>query len=212
MAKAVRRPPAPPPVPRTADRVLDVAERLAQTRGFNGWSYADVSAEVGITTASLHYHFASKAALGRALVERYTSRFGAALADMATRQADAPSRLAEYARLYGDVLASDRMCLCGMLAAEYQTLPPPMQRAIRDYFDANEAWLRDVFERGRAAGALAFTGTARDAARQWTSTLEGSMLLARPYGDPSRLTTVARRMLAELTRAPAATAKGRLRR
>ena len=171
-----------------------------------------MSAEVGITTASLHYHFASKAALGRALVERYTSRFGAALADMATRQADAPSRLAEYARLYGDVLASDRMCLCGMLAAEYQTLPPPMQRAIRDYFDANEAWLRDVFERGRAAGALAFTGTARDAARQWTSTLEGSMLLARPYGDPSRLTTVARRMIAELTRAPAATAKGRLRR
>ena len=167
---------------------------------------------MGITTASLHYHFASKAALGRALVERYTTRFGAALAALARLHPDAPSRLAGYARIYGEVLAADRMCLCGMLAAEYQTLPPAMQRAIRTYFDANEAWLRDVFERGRERGELTFSGAARDAARQWTSTLEGSMLLARPYGDAARLTTVARRMIAELTRAAGSTAKGRLRR
>jgi len=180
--------------------VLDAAERLAQTRGFNGWSYADVSAEVGITTASLHYHFASKAALGRALIERYTTRFLDALAAISSREAGGPARLAGYAKVYGDVLAADRMCLCGMLAAEYETLPQPMQRAIRAFFDANEAWLAKVLERGRSDGALSFAGSARDAARQWTSTLEGSMLLARPYGDAARLTTVARRMIDELTR------------
>jgi TetR/AcrR family transcriptional repressor of nem operon len=183
--------------------VLDEAERLVQTRGFNGFSYADVSAEVGITTASLHYHFPSKADLGRALVERYTAGFQAALAAIGAREARAAARLEGYARLYGDVLAADRMCLCGMLAAEYETLPGPVQKAIRGFFDANEVWLSNVLERGRADGDISFAGGPRDAARQWTSTLEGAMLLARPYRDVSRLTSVARRMIDEFTRRPA---------
>jgi TetR/AcrR family transcriptional repressor of nem operon len=193
-------PRARPAAPGTVDRVLDVAERLVQTRGFNGFSYADVSAEVGITTASLHYHFPGKAELGRALIERYAARFLEALAAISAGAPRAAARLEGYARLYGDVLAGGRMCLCGMLAAEYETLPPPVQRAIRAFFDANETWLVGVLESGREEGDLSFTGPARDAALQWTSTLEGSMLLARPYGDASRLTGTARRMIDDLTR------------
>ena len=56
----VKRPKAAAP---TATQILDVAERLAQTRGFNGFSYADIASELGVTKASLHYHFASKADL-----------------------------------------------------------------------------------------------------------------------------------------------------
>jgi TetR/AcrR family transcriptional repressor of nem operon len=52
----------------TGAKVLDVAERLLQTRGYNGFSYADVAAELKITKASLHYHFACKAELGEALI------------------------------------------------------------------------------------------------------------------------------------------------
>ena len=51
----------------TAERILDAGERLAQTKGFNGFSYANVAAELGITNAALHYHFAGKAELGLAL-------------------------------------------------------------------------------------------------------------------------------------------------
>ena len=52
----------------TSTRILDVAERLVQVRGFNGFSYADVAGELNITKASLHYHFAGKAELGEALI------------------------------------------------------------------------------------------------------------------------------------------------
>src|SRR5215208_6163769 len=63
----------------TATRILDTAERLVQVRGFNGFSYADVAAELGVTKASLHYHFAGKTELGHALIARYAQRFSAAL-------------------------------------------------------------------------------------------------------------------------------------
>src|SRR3954468_5997966 len=125
----------------TTSRILDVAERLLQTRGYNGFSYGDVAGELGITRAALHYHFRSKAELGRALIDRYTGRFTAALDALDAAAAGAVARLHGYSDLYRDVLRDDLMCLCGMLAAEYRTLPGPLQHEVSAFFERNSAWL-----------------------------------------------------------------------
>ncbi|MGD0374183.1 MAG: TetR/AcrR family transcriptional regulator [Streptosporangiaceae bacterium] len=186
----------------TASRILDVAEALVQTRGFNGFSYADVAAEMKITKAALHYHFAGKAELGEALITRYAARFAAALTAVDCAGAQPAAKLDAYASLYLDVLRNQRMCLCGMLAAEYQTLPEAMRVAVLRFFDANETWLEEVLEHGRAAGTLRFEGTARDTARTIIGSLEGAMLVARPYGDLDRFKAVARNILGTLAPAP----------
>ena len=183
----------------TATRILDVAERLAQMRGFNGFSYADIAAEVEITKAALHYHFATKADLGEALIGRYAARFGEALAAIDASTSTAPAKLRGYADLYVDVFRKQRMCLCGMLAAEYSTLPDAMQASVVSFFDQNEAWLRDVLEQGRSDGSLQFTGSSRDVARIIISCLEGAMLVARPYGDIPRFRDAAASLIAGLT-------------
>jgi TetR/AcrR family transcriptional regulator, transcriptional repressor for nem operon len=183
----------------TAARILDVAEQLVQVRGFNGFSYADIAAELTITKAALHYHFASKADLGEALVSRYASRFAEALAGVGTGDGAASGKLAGYAGLYLHVLRERKMCLCGMLAAEYQTLPQPMQDAVIRFFDQNENWLQSVLEQGRADGSLRFAGSAQDTARMIVAGLEGAMLVARPYGDIARFQAAAANLLAGLT-------------
>src|SRR5215211_5989249 len=180
----------------TASRILDIGERLVQVRGFNGVSYADVAAELDMTKAALHYHFPGKAELGRALIARYTERFAAALADIDARIPDAPAKLDAYAGLYGQVLRGHRMCLCGMLAAEYQTLPDPMREAVIAFIDANEAWVEKVLADGERAGTIGLVGPASDAARLIVSGLEGAMLVARPYGDAARFDTAAKGLLA----------------
>ena len=186
----------------TAARVLDAAERLVQVRGFNGFSYADIAAELHIAKASLHYHFATKADLGEALITRYAARFFAALDAADTDGTRAPVKLSAYAKLYADVVSQQRMCLCGMLAAEYPTLPGPMQSAVLEFFDHNETWLQAVLEQGRSEGSLEFAGSARDTARMIISGLEGAMLITRPYGDAGRFQVAADGLLATLT-APA---------
>lgn len=187
----------------TADRILDVAEGFAQTRGFNGFSYADIAAEVGITTASLHYHFPAKADLGRALVARYASNFQGALREIAASEGDGWTRLRQYVRIYSNVLGVDRMCLCGMFAAEYATLPPAVQDELRGFFDANERWLVEVLDAGRQDGSLRFEGDAHNVAGLITAALEGSMLLARSYGNADRFAAAVEPLLATL-RAPSA--------
>src|SRR5512144_241490 len=148
----------------TAQRALDVAERLLQVRGYNGFSYGDVAAEVGISRAALHYHFPDKAEMGEALIQRYADRFTAALVELDAAAPDAATKLTGYTDLYTGVLQRDRMCLCGMLAAEYHTLPAGMQHRVSDFFEHNNTWLRTVLEQGIRDGSLTFSGTADDVA------------------------------------------------
>jgi TetR/AcrR family transcriptional repressor of nem operon len=184
---------------KTAERILDIAERLVQTRGFNGFSYADISAQLGITKASLHYHFATKDELGAMLITRYRDAFVDALRAIDGEGESSLHKLNAYVKLYEDVLRRDRMCLCGMLAAENRTLSREMQTLVHGFFDANERWLATVVDRGRANGELRFSGPAVDQARLLVVALEGAMLVARGCGEPARFTVAAARLLDQLT-------------
>jgi TetR/AcrR family transcriptional regulator, transcriptional repressor for nem operon len=180
----------------TSQRILDIAERLVQQRGFNGFSYADISAELGITKPSIHHHFPSKGDLGVALVERYHRVFFGALAKIDETIDPSRGKLDAYGKLYASVLANDnRMCLCGMLAADFNTLPEEMRSALTAFFDANEAWLSRVLEEGRERGELRFDADAHTTACLLVSSLEGAMLVARSYCDPGRFSAVADRLL-----------------
>src|SRR5260221_12869962 len=104
--------------PDTSQRILDIAERLVQTRGYNGFSCADIAEAMRITKASLHYHFPAKADLGARLIERYQRNFLAALERIDAEGKDARDKLRRYAALYGEALRGNRMCLPAMVAAE----------------------------------------------------------------------------------------------
>jgi TetR/AcrR family transcriptional regulator, transcriptional repressor for nem operon len=182
----------------TASQILDVAEQLVQVRGFNAFSYADVAGELGVTNAALHYHFPSKAELGEALIARYAIRFIGALAEIDESHADPLRKLDAYADLYAGVLRSQRMCLCGMLAAEYETLSPGVQGGVTDFFERNEQWLAEVLQQGRDEGTLSFPGSPLEEARSIVSALEGAMLIARSFGDIRRFLSAASHLLLAL--------------
>jgi TetR/AcrR family transcriptional repressor of nem operon len=182
--------------PGTADRILDIAERLVQRRGFNAFSYADVATAVGIRKASLHYHFATKADLGQALVARYRQTFLEALRGIEEGTEDAGKRLERYAALYGAVLRKKRMCMCGMLATDAATLPKAMRDSVAGFFAENVAWLTGVLEQGRTRGELAFEGTSASMAGFFVSALEGAMLVAHGSGNHESFDVAAARLLA----------------
>ncbi|MEO1520065.1 MAG: TetR/AcrR family transcriptional regulator [Cyanobacteria bacterium J06633_2] len=55
----------------TAQKILDVAQDIVRRHGYSAFSYADISQQVGIRKASIHYHFPSKDELVKRLVMRY---------------------------------------------------------------------------------------------------------------------------------------------
>ena len=54
------------------NEILDVAERLFGTKGFDGTSTTDMLNEIGIARGTLYYHFKSKEDILDAMIERMT--------------------------------------------------------------------------------------------------------------------------------------------
>ena len=183
----------------TRDQILDVAARLAQSRGYNAFSFRDLSERVGIRSASIHHHFATKGDLCLALIARHR----ADLADFVTRidsaVSDPAERLRRYVGAFRDAIRDgNRMCLCGMLASDQETLPEPIRAELRGAFEDHESWLAGVLEAGRSSGVMRFDGTPKAEASCLFAALEGTLLIARTHNDPSRFAAMARTLLAKL--------------
>jgi len=188
--------PRPPDSQGTTDQLLDVAQELAQTRGYNAFSYRDLAERVGIRSASIHHHFPAKSDLGRALVARYRERFSEALRRIAGSDADAPARLAAYVDLFRTTYEQGgRLCLGGMFAADLPTLPSEVQEQVRGFYLDNEAWLTRLLDAGRRSSELAFEGTPRDAAAALLDGLEGALLAARAHASAARFARASRWLL-----------------
>lgn len=188
----------------TLDQILGAAGRLVQTRGYHAFSYADISEEVGIRKASIHYYFPSKADLGKALVSRYRKDFGRKVELIALQTLGRDQQLQRYAQVFRDILRGSgpqdagRICLCGVLAAEWQGLPEGVQEEVQGFFSENEAWLAEVLEAGRASEVLHFQGLASMQAAAFLAGLEGALLSARARQDITLYCAIAHQLLAHL--------------
>ena len=185
-----------------SERILDAAQHLVQTRGYNAFSYTDIAAVVGIRKSSIHYHFPGKGDLGRRVVERFREICRAALAEIARATADPRARLERYTILFRATLDNDRMCLCGMLASEFASLPEGVRDELVAAFADHEAWLTVVLQAGQQAGHFHVDAPAEEQARTLMAGLEGATLLARLHDDTGRFEAAARALLAALVAVP----------
>lgn len=181
---------------RRQTEILDLAQEFVQTRGYNGFSFADLADRLDVKPAAIHYHFPTKQDLARALMARYRQRLHASLAKIDQGQPSPRRALERFILLFHATLKPDqRLCLCGMLATELTTLPGALADDVRQFFEDNEQWLARVLGEGRKAKVLEFEGSSAAAARCIYAALHGAMLSAHTFGDPSRLATAGRWIL-----------------
>ena len=161
----------------TKSKILDAAEHMTQTSGVNGFSYLDLAAEVGVKTSSIHYHFKSKADLMLAMVERIEKIHGQAMTNMRVTIVSPQQRLREVVKLFQGYVSEDKFCLCGMMAAELQSMSDEVKTRLKSYFKQLQDWLEKQFKEMKRRDA-------RGLALGFVGALEGSLLLARLQGDP----------------------------
>jgi TetR/AcrR family transcriptional regulator, transcriptional repressor for nem operon len=176
---------------KTRTKILNSAQRLIQTRSFEGFSFQDIADEVGIRKASLYHHFDSKDAVAIAVLKRG--------ADWVTGQLDAtkelapPERLERYFDLFHDLHGkAERMCPGGSFASVLGAVSPAVQRALHAFTKMHLDWLEGVVREGAALGAFEIGEQApRDVALQIFSSVQGALLTGRLTADPGVLDAVA---------------------
>ena len=172
------------------DQVLDHAITLMMLRGFNGFSYKDLSQLIGVKTSSIHYYFPAKDDLVLEAVGHYSKEVLAAVYAIDTILT-AKAQLRKYTSLFGRTLGDgDQICLCGMLAADIASLPTPVRVAVQAFFEANERWLAQLLVRGTVDGTVTSPGKSEASAKTLYAAYQGSLLASRLFQTKSRLSDV----------------------
>jgi len=170
----------------TQQKLIDSARHLIQTRGYNGFSYADVAEEVQVRKASIHHHFPAKADLARAVVEQSRALIVEQTKTLAGGAFNPDEQLRMYTGYWEKCIAdaSAPFCVAGMLAAELPTLPDDLAGDVRLHFRDLSNWLEIVLTKGAQMGLFNLQGSARQEAESFMAMVYGAMLAARAYGDP----------------------------
>lgn len=172
-----------------ASEILKTTRDLMMERGYNGFSFRDVAAEVGIKSSSIHYHYPTKAILVEAAARDYREWCTNSLKDLTA--ADAPGMLSAYGDLFITVLQNQgRMCLGGVLACDVSTLPAQVVVEVERFFEAHHEWLHVVLQKGQQNGEIRADIDPETFAATFVSSVEGAMMVARGTGKPDHLSTV----------------------
>ncbi|MEM8730855.1 MAG: TetR/AcrR family transcriptional regulator [Pseudomonadota bacterium] len=166
------------------EKILQAAERRVRKAGFAEMSFRDLAQDVGIKSASVHYHFPTKSDLGAALIDRYTQSFRGKLDGI--DQSTPKSALDGFAALYTSALVvEEAICLCAIMGAEANGLPESVNQTTRAFFEMNRTWLEDLFETHSGLRHA-------DAAAALVAALEGGMILASVARDRRLMDGIAR--------------------
>ncbi len=171
----------------TRTTLLDVAERAARSRGFDAFSYADLSEAVGIRKASIHHHFPAKADLALALISRYRENFHATLAHIDGINPSAGERLTAFLRIYRDALSDGQtVCLCVAYSSGRDSFQAPVIGELDAFHADCLAWLEALFEQASHDKTIKDPGPADKEAKACLALVEGAQLMARAAMDPNR--------------------------
>lgn len=164
--------------PDTRAAIMASARLMVQARGYNALSFRDIAGAVGVKSASVHYHFPTKGDLAAALVRQYIDDVETGLAHLLAQTKDPKERMQRYASVFRAALENDnRMCLCGIMAAEFSDIPEGARSEVERFARVNIAWLSTVLFPTLDAVAAAPKAQAILAA------IQGAQLLARGRGD-----------------------------
>lgn len=170
----------------TSERILDIAQSLIVAGGYNGFSYSDISAAIGIKKASIHHHFPTKAELVSTLVDRYRQQADAGLKSLREQVSDPAEQLQSYLNYWHTCIrdASMPFCVCAMLAGEIQMLPEEVASRVRGHFHSLARWLTSVLQAGAEQGLFRLDTRPEDEAQMLMASVHGAMLSARAFSDP----------------------------
>ncbi len=184
----------------TSEKILDTAQSLIVAGGYNGFSYADISAAIGIRKASIHHHFPTKVELVSVLVDRYRQQAEAGLNSLREQFSSPTEQLHSYVNFWQTCIrdVSLPFCVCAMLACEMQMLPAEVASRVRAHFNSLAQWLTSVLEAGTRANLFHLVKQPEEEAQILMASVHGAMLSARALGDPELFATIVSPQIARL--------------
>lgn len=167
----------------TKEEILKLGETLIRKKGYNAFSYQDISKPLQIKNAAVHYYFPKKSDLAIQIFKAAKERFDSMWAKHAND--DAATQLKAFVKTYSDSSKYDMVCLVGAMAAEFYSLEPSVQAELKLIVTDIEQKLTAILREGKKNKQLSFVEPPHTKALMIITNLLAGLQLARINGKTS---------------------------
>ncbi|WP_026365654.1 TetR/AcrR family transcriptional regulator [Promicromonospora sukumoe] len=200
-------------MPRTSDgreRLIEAGVELFSQRPYGSIGVAELCSRAGVNKGSFYYFFASKEALALAVIDRHWTWQKGVWAGIL----DGTGSLLDRLRGLFDATAQMQVdavtgtgwvagCLFGNLALEVSSQNEPVRLRLQEIFDEQIGMISSRLASAVESGELQSVTDVDAAAKAIVAQLEGLVLFAKVFNDPSQLDALWQNSLALLGLAPA---------
>lgn len=165
----------------TALRLIALSDTYIRQNGYNAFSFHQLAKLTGLKTASIHYHFSNKSALGEAVVKQQKEQFIAF--EKAVEGLNPAQRLRWFFSYYAEQGENNQICILGALGSEISSLGAPLAATTQELSEHIREWLRTTLKEGRKKEEFDFDGKAGQLAQLILASLVGGLQLQRLAGN-----------------------------
>lgn len=124
-------------------QIIELAIQFIQNKGFLQFSYNDLSKELHVTNASIHYHFEKKSDLGIAVCDFLEHHLLKLQNEINELQLPARDKIMMFMKERSTFIVG--ICPLSSLQTDYQYLPTPMQEHLKNLNDLEIDFIANLF-------------------------------------------------------------------
>ncbi len=167
----------------TKQQIVELSSDLLRDRGFDGFSYLDISRSLGITKASVHHHFPKKHDLGLALCGWSQDWLVQGLTHFDEQAHNNWNKLERYLRAaMKHTLTDQKMCPISAFYTDLNKLSDPMVGLLKSLDDMELDWVTQVISDGANAGEFKAQEDSKAMAALFIFSCKGALYYARLHG------------------------------
>jgi len=162
--------------------ILMLAGEMIQTKGYDSFSYNDLSLRLGIRKASIHHHFPKKQELGLAYLKYWYEATQDLAKQLRQSRMTPVQKLQAFLDLGVKSIEEKKICPVSSFQADRWNINEEMNEVLTKIEATELSMLTSILEDGQSSEELFFVGEAKDQANLILSSMKGAILYAQGQG------------------------------
>lgn len=165
----------------TKETIVLLGDEFIRKNGYNAFSYADISKQLNVKNAAIHYHYPTKTDLADAVVDWHTDSFNRFSNKASTKnEAD---QLKMFLNFYASIQVSGKLCVIGSFATDWNSMEDTVQGKVTEFTENVLSWITKTLDNGKQKNLLTFSAPARIEALKILTNMCAGTQLARITGS-----------------------------
>ena len=166
----------------TKQEIIRIGKSLIRMYGYNAFSYADISKELNMKNAAVHYHFRGKEDLLAGILDNYIEEYQLLSKQLQGSSLSSFQKLEKFIERYSALADGNCICIIGSVASDYNTLPDSVKEKTTQLIEMAVSMIEKILQDGKKNGELHFPESARTRTLLLLTNLAAGVQLARIAG------------------------------